>query len=291
MDNKVKGLTIGIIALAIVLGSVVFLLREPLVSEITQTVLPWGSCLEKYDIIRDVGIYTNNAGRMNEYQLEVFFEFAKQHCNYYVYRWMPEHYPERNNVGVLYHEYRTDLTKEQKQNLIDIGAWPDEFGQFSVKEKQSVSEEQVESKPEPVDITSEFGALGDKHEHASILVRIFGDRFDFSSSAYQIKSSWIHFEGQDGNTVHRHASGVTLGYLFSTFGLQVSDECFVFGDGREFCNNDDYAIKFYTNHQQMSDIRDYVIEEGDRILITYGSESAEEIDNYLEELDRQVIIN
>jgi len=129
--NKVKGLTIGIIVLAIVLGSVVFLLREPLASEITQTVLPWGSCLEKYDIIRDSGLYTNNAGGMDEYQRMVFYEFVEQHCNYYVYRWIPEYYPERNNVGVLYHEYRTDLTKEEKENLIDIGAWPDEFGRFS----------------------------------------------------------------------------------------------------------------------------------------------------------------
>ena len=79
MDNKVKGLTIGIIALAIVLGSVVFLLREPLASEVTQTALPWGGCLEKYEIIRDSGIYTNNAGRMNEYQSEVFLEFIQQH--------------------------------------------------------------------------------------------------------------------------------------------------------------------------------------------------------------------
>lgn len=130
MDNKVKGLTIGIIALAIVLGSVVFLLREPLASEITQTALPWGTCLEKYEIIRDVGIYTS-MGRMNEYQSQVFIEFIQQHCNYYVYRWMPEHYPERNNVGVLYHEDRTDLTEEQKQNLRDTGDWPDQFGRFS----------------------------------------------------------------------------------------------------------------------------------------------------------------
>ena len=55
------------------------------------------------------------------------------------------------------------------------------------------------------------GKLGDSHEHASLLVRIFGDKFDFSVPSYQIKSSWIHFEESDGTTIHRHASGVTLG--------------------------------------------------------------------------------
>ncbi len=41
------------------------------------------------------------------------------------------------------------------------------------------------------------GLLNDEHAHTSILVRIFGDKFDFTSPAFQIKSSWIHFEGQD----------------------------------------------------------------------------------------------
>jgi len=53
------------------------------------------------------------------------------------------------------------------------------------------------------------GAFGDEHEHASILVRIFGDKFDFSGPSFQIKNRWIHFEGADGDTVHRHSSGVT----------------------------------------------------------------------------------
>ena len=60
------------------------------------------------------------------------------------------------------------------------------------------------------------GKLGDEHEHASVLVKIFGDKFDFTSPAYQIKSSWIHFEDSDGTTIHRHSSGVTLGYYLQT---------------------------------------------------------------------------
>ncbi|MFB5597778.1 MAG: protein-disulfide isomerase, partial [Nitrosopumilaceae archaeon] len=57
------------------------------------------------------------------------------------------------------------------------------------------------------------GTLGDEHVHSSMLVKIFGDKFDFSLPAYQIKNSWIHFEAQDGSTIHRHSTGVTTGYL------------------------------------------------------------------------------
>ena len=133
------------------------------------------------------------------------------------------------------------------------------------------------------------GVLGDDHTHTSILVRIFGDKFDFSSPAFQIKSSWIHFEGQDGDTIHRHSTGVTLGYLFETLGITVNFECFIFPDGRSFCENDDYSIKFFINHEQVSDIAGYVIDENDRVLISYGNESPEEIDRQLLELDNQLV--
>ena len=133
------------------------------------------------------------------------------------------------------------------------------------------------------------GKLGDEHDHASILVRIFGDKFDFSVPTYQIKSSWIHFEESDGTTVHRHSSGVTLGYLFANLGIGIDSECYKFPDGRHFCSNEDYRLKYYINHQIVKDINDYVLEDGDRILITYGSETPEQIEEQLKELDSQII--
>ena len=133
------------------------------------------------------------------------------------------------------------------------------------------------------------GKLGDEHEHASLLVRIFGDKFDFDSPAYQIKSSWIHFEDSDGTTIHRHSSGVTLGYLFANLGIGIDSECYKFPDGRQFCTNEDYSLKYYINHQIVDDISDYVIQEGDRILITFGNETPEQIEEQLLDLDSQII--
>ena len=134
------------------------------------------------------------------------------------------------------------------------------------------------------------GPLGSEHSHAGILVKIFGDTFDFSAPAYQIKSSWIHFEGNDGTTVHKHATGVKLGYLFDTLSLGLDDQCFEFQDGRSFCTNDDYSLKFFINGQQVNDVRDYEIQEDDKILISYGAETQEEIDAQLAELDAQPLI-
>tara|TARA_B100001750_G_scaffold158087_1_gene127272 strand:+ start:609 stop:1205 length:597 start_codon:yes stop_codon:yes gene_type:complete len=133
------------------------------------------------------------------------------------------------------------------------------------------------------------GKLGDEHIHSSILVRIFGDKFDFSLPNYQIKSSWIHFENQDGDTVHRHASGVELEFLFNSLGIGLDEDCFEFPDGRQFCTNEDYSLKYFINHRQVNDIRDYVVMEEDRILISYGNDDNIVIEQQLAELDSQII--
>ena len=133
------------------------------------------------------------------------------------------------------------------------------------------------------------GKLGDEHVHSSLLVRIFGDKFDFAVPSYQIKSSWIHFEDSDGTTIHRHSTGVTLGYLFDSINIGIDSKCFVFPDGRQFCTNEDYSLKYYINHQPVSNIYDYIFEDGDRILISFGSETPEQIEEQLLELDSQII--
>ena len=133
------------------------------------------------------------------------------------------------------------------------------------------------------------GKLGDEHIHASMLVKIFGDKFDFATPNYQVKTSWIHFENQDGDTVHRHSTGVELEFMFTSMKIAMDENCFVFPDGRQFCTNDDYTLKFYVNQQKVDDIRTYVIQEDDRILISYGDEDQEAIDKQLAELNAQAI--
>ena len=133
------------------------------------------------------------------------------------------------------------------------------------------------------------GKLGDEHIHASLLVSIFGDKFDFSTPNYQVKTPWIHFENQDGDTIHRHSTGVELEFLFNSMSVGVDENCFVFPDGRQFCNDEDYSLKFYINQQLVKDIRQYVIQEDDRILITYGNDDQLAIDKQLAELNAQAI--
>ena len=134
------------------------------------------------------------------------------------------------------------------------------------------------------------GAMGSDHDHAAIVVNIFGDEFDFSAPAYQIKSPWTHFEGRDGSTIHKHATGVTLGYLFDSLSLGLDDQCFVFQDGRSFCTTEEYDLRFFINGEQVSDIGDYEVSEGDRVLVLYGGQTPDEIDSVLLKLERQELV-
>lgn len=128
--------------------------------------------------------------------------------------------------------------------------------------------------PKTDDSTFVFGSA---HEHASLSVRIFGDEFDFTPPEFQLQSSFIHLENSDGYVIHRHSKDVTLGYFFETLNFRLLPDCIIFPDERRFCSDEDYTLKFYINGKKVNDLRNYIIFEGDFILISYGSEDKEEI--------------
>ncbi len=125
--------------------------------------------------------------------------------------------------------------------------------------------------------------VGSVHEHASLFVKIYDDPFDFSKERFQLRNVFVHLENNNGIVIHRHSQGITIGYFFETLNLGLTQDCFTFDDGRKFCTNDDYSLKFYVNERQVDDIRDYIIFEGDYILISYGSETQEEIKKQFKE--------
>ena len=87
-----------------------------------------------------------------------------------------------------------------------------------------------------------------------------------------------------------HATGVPLEFLFKTMNIGITDECFVFPDGREFCTNDEYLLQFYVNGEQVDSIGKFVISQNDRILISYGPYNEEQIKKEIAELEFQEII-
>lgn len=129
--------------------------------------------------------------------------------------------------------------------------------------------------------TANFGAVGSEHVHAAFRLFINGHAVDFSQAKYQVKSRYIHFEGGDGNTIHRHATGVDLGFFFETLGMRFTSECFTMDDGKQYCNGESNTLKFFVNGARNNMYNNYVLNDGDKILISYGSEGQQQIDEQL----------
>ncbi len=130
---------------------------------------------------------------------------------------------------------------------------------------------------------SEFGELGSEHAHAQIFVIISGYTVDFSGPQYQLTSEYMHFENNEGSLIHRHATGVTLGFFFETMGIQLSKDCFS-DDDDSYCTNSEHTLEFYVNAGKLDKLDSYIVPQGDRIVISYGNDSLSIIHDSLESI-------
>lgn len=133
-----------------------------------------------------------------------------------------------------------------------------------------------------------FGIVGEVHEHADFKVYLNGIAFNFSQEKYMSSKSgyelsdYAHLHDMDGDIIHKHAAGVTLGYFFNTLGMVFNSTCFVTDDGKTYCNNGVKSIKLYINGRLNYEFEDYKFHDLDRILITYGNDNNDEIKEQLD---------
>ena len=132
-----------------------------------------------------------------------------------------------------------------------------------------------------------FGPYGSAHEHADFKVYILGTAFNFSDEKYQTpvlpgagescynESTLVHLHNGDGELVHKHASGVTWGYFFSTLDITLSDNCFAFDNGTRYCNDAQNRWRFFINGQEVPSLVNSEIRDLGRVLLTYGSNEGE----------------
>lgn len=128
---------------------------------------------------------------------------------------------------------------------------------------------------------ADIGPVGSTHEHAVLAVFVDDTVLDFSLSRFQVRDSRIHFEDGDGIQVHKHATGVTLGLLFSTLGIEFSSDSLILDDV-EYVNRDINNMKFFVNNVENNEFGEYNIKDKDIILISIGNEGPNEIQKQLD---------
>ena len=134
-----------------------------------------------------------------------------------------------------------------------------------------------------------YGPVGSAHEHAAFAIKINGKQIDFSQPKYQLQSRLIHVEGGDGTTLHRHATGVPFDEFLKSVNMNIKNGCFILDDGKQYCNNEENKLRFFLNGNETDSINSYVINPNDRILVIYGNENADQINQELDALRRAEI--
>ena len=133
-----------------------------------------------------------------------------------------------------------------------------------------------------------FGAYGSAHEHAAFLVKVNGQNIDFSQPKYQVQSEYIHVENGDGTTLHRHATNVTFVDFLKSIKMDIDkkNNCLVFTNGTEYCDDNNNKLRTFINGNSTNSISDYIITNNDRLLVIYGNENEEKLNEALEELNK-----
>lgn len=89
------------------------------------------------------------------------------------------------------------------------------------------------------------------HAHFDIKIYQAGKLIDLAQDEYQSKDEFIHLHDKNGNVVHIHKEGETLGNLFTSLKL-------TFGD----------TTRLYVNGATNQEFANYVPQDLDRILVT-----------------------
>lgn len=127
------------------------------------------------------------------------------------------------------------------------------------------------------------------HYHANWMVVIDGRPLDLSGSRYMedvaacaaagqvIPAERVHMHNGEDEVVHVHHSGVAWGHFFENLGFGAGAGYLILDDGRRFFEEDGRTLKYVVNGFVVEDVHTRLVRPGDRLLVSYGPESAETV--------------
>ena len=130
---------------------------------------------------------------------------------------------------------------------------------------------------------------GSEHIHAHFKVFLDGQAVEFNpfkNPEFSNANELIFMENSDW-VIHRFAKEATLKTFFESMGFQFNSTCFVLSephlkfDRTSYCIDDVNTMKFFVNGKPNEEFENYVIHEGDKILISYGNQTDKAIRDQL----------
>ena len=122
------------------------------------------------------------------------------------------------------------------------------------------------------------------HIHANFAMFINGQKFDFAQEKYmesetQSLSKYVHLHDLDGETIHFHAQNISIGTFLHTLGFEMEEEtnCVTLDTGEKYCDDDTRTWKVWVNGTKTNEGLNYIPSDLDRVLISYGDETNEQL--------------
>lgn len=132
--------------------------------------------------------------------------------------------------------------------------------------------------------TESIGTIGSTHIHADFAIFLNGREITPLPQEYYVLSPYAHVETGPGagTVIHMHATNVPLKMFFNSLGMNFNSECFEVNRNNKYCNDGVNTLKMFVKHwngtwEQNFEYEKYVFKDLDKILITYGDETDEEI--------------
>lgn len=135
------------------------------------------------------------------------------------------------------------------------------------------------------------------HTHADFAVWISGEKFDFSGADYMSGEEekdeehekhghqhhpYLHLHDSIGHVIHRHKPGLPLREFLKSLGVLLGSSCVSFGD-RSYCEMGGKRWRMFVNGEEKNMDPEYIFEDGEKILLSFGSTVAE-IEKQLQEM-------
>lgn len=128
------------------------------------------------------------------------------------------------------------------------------------------------------------------HFHANWAIYIDGERLDLTdrrymeeiSSCYTVDGemtpqSRVHMHEGDHDVVHIHHLGVTWGHLAGNLGLGLGEGYLILDDGTRIFDGEHGRFTYILNGRALTSAHQELVASEDRLLISYGSESLDEL--------------
>ena len=127
------------------------------------------------------------------------------------------------------------------------------------------------------------------HYHANWTVIVNGVELDFSDGRYMESVSActaadvmqpverVHMHNNDDSVVHVHDAGVAWSHFFANIGVAVGPDYLIVDERQRYFAGDSATLTLVMNGLVIGDIGQRLIRSGDRLLISYGPETADEV--------------